>query len=33
MGAKEIMAPSLEKEFSCAINFNKETINTVLNFA
>ena len=27
------MTPSLENEFSCAVNFNKETVNTVLNFA
>jgi hypothetical protein len=33
LGAKEIMTPSLENEFSCAVNFNKETVNTVLNFA
>jgi hypothetical protein len=33
LGAKEVLSPSLEQEFSCAINFNKEAINTVLNFA
>lgn len=33
LGAKEVIAPSLENEFSCAVNFNKETVNTVLNFA
>ena len=32
LGAKEIMTPSLETEFSCAVNFNKDTVNTVLNF-
>lgn len=31
--AKEIITPTLENEFSCAVNFNKETVNTVLNFA
>ena len=33
LGAKEFVSPSLEKEFSCAANFNRETVNTVLNFA
>ena len=31
--AKEFISPTLEHEYSCAVNFNKETVNTVLNFA
>jgi len=31
--AKEFFPPSLETQYSAAVNFNKETINTVLNFA
>jgi len=31
--AKEIVPPSLAKEYSCATNFNRETIESVLNFA
>jgi hypothetical protein len=33
LGAKEIIMPSIEQEYQCAVNFNKETVNTVLNFA
>lgn len=31
--AKEFIPPSLQSEYACAINFNKETVNTVLNYA
>ncbi len=33
LSAKEFVPPSLEYEFAAAANFNKETVNTVLNFA
>ena len=33
LAAREIIPPSLQNEYSCAINFNKETVNTVINFA
>lgn len=33
LSAKEFISPSLEHEYSCAVNFNKETVNTVLNYA
>lgn len=33
LAAKEVIPPSLENEYSCAFNFNKETVNSVLNFA
>jgi hypothetical protein len=33
LDAREVIPPSLQKEFSSAVNFNKETINNVLNFA
>lgn len=34
LGAKEALPPSLEHgEYSCAVNFAKETVNQVLNFA
>jgi hypothetical protein len=33
LSVKEIMPPGIENEFSCALSFNKETVNTVLNYA
>ena len=33
LDSKEIVPPSLTNEFSNAVNFNKETVNTVINFA
>jgi hypothetical protein len=33
LDANEFVPPSLAKEYSSAVNFNKETINNVLNFA
>ncbi|CDW89487.1 n-acetyltransferase gcn5 [Stylonychia lemnae] len=33
LSAKEFIPPSLENQYPCAVNFNKETVNTVLNFA
>lgn len=33
LGAKEVLPPSLEQEYSLAVNFNRETVNSVLNYA
>ena len=31
--AREVPIPSIEEEYQCATNFNKETLDVVLSFA